>query len=67
MIEARELAQQKPDSGDWRLYWYSDEAVVKGSPRREADMAAYEIDSVLDGIVRRQSMEPERAAAERNS
>jgi hypothetical protein len=56
--EGRELAQQKPASGDWRLYWYFDEAVVKGSPRRESDMINYRIDAVLDGIVARKSTEP---------
>jgi hypothetical protein len=58
MDEARELAQQKPASADWRLYWYPDEAVVKGNPRRESDMTSYRIDVVLDGIVKRKSTEP---------
>jgi hypothetical protein len=59
MNEARELAQQKPASGDWRLYWYSDEAVVKGDPRRESDMIGYRIDTVLDRLAARRSTEPE--------
>lgn len=59
MEQARELAQQKPESGNWRIYWYPDDAVVKGSPRRESDMNKYRIDAVLDGIVARQSVEPE--------
>jgi hypothetical protein len=58
MDEARELAQQKPASGDWRIYWYPDDTVVKGNPRRESDMAEYEIDTILDGIVARKSTEP---------
>lgn len=59
MDRARKLAQQKPESGNWRIYWYPDDAVVKGSPRRESDMTNYLIDAVLDGIVARQSVEPE--------
>lgn len=58
MDEARKLAQQKPESGKLRLYWYPDDAVVKGSPRRESDMAAYEIDAVIDTIVQRRNVEP---------
>ena len=50
MEKARELAQQKPDSGAWRIYWYLDESVVSGTPRRESDMTQYEIDGVLDAV-----------------
>jgi hypothetical protein len=39
--QACELAQQKPESGNWRLCWYPDDAVVKGNPRRESDMTSY--------------------------
>jgi hypothetical protein len=56
--EARDLAQQKPASGNWRLYWYTDDAVVKGEPRRESDMTNYRIDLVLAGIVARKSTAP---------
>jgi hypothetical protein len=55
---ARKLAQQTPASGNWRIYWYPDEAVVGGTPRRESNMAEYEIDTVLDGIKARQTVEP---------
>jgi len=44
MEQAHELAQQKPDSGAWRIYWYLNESVVSGTPRRESDMAKFEID-----------------------
>ena len=47
MEQAHELAQQKPDSGAWRIYWYLIESVVSGTPRRESDMVQYEIDAVL--------------------
>jgi hypothetical protein len=65
--QARELAQQKPESGKWRIYWYPDDSTVGGNPRRESDMAAYEVDTVLDGITARQSVEPESVAAQRES
>lgn len=58
MDKARELAQQKPHSGKWRIYWYPNNAVVGGNPRRESDMTAYEIDSVVAGIKERQTVEP---------
>lgn len=58
MDTARELAQQKPHSGKWRIYWYPNNAVVGGNPRRESDMSAYEIDSVVAGIKERQTVEP---------
>jgi hypothetical protein len=58
MEQARELAQQKPESGKLRIYWYPDDAVVKGKPRREAEMARYEIDAVVNGIVERRNVEP---------
>ena len=61
------MSQQKPESGKWRIYWYPDNLEVGGNPRRESDMATYEIDAVLDGIVRRHSVEPENVAAERYS
>jgi hypothetical protein len=32
---------------------------VAGNPRRESGMSAYEIDTVLDGIAKRRSVEPE--------
>lgn len=57
--QARELAQQKPDSGKWRIYWYLDDVSVSGHPRRESDMADYEIDVVLTGINKRGTVEPE--------
>lgn len=60
--EARELAQEKPASGKWKLYWYTDEANVKGSPRREADMAGSEIETVI-----RQRLLGESAVVEGNS
>ena len=47
MEQAHELAQQKPDSGAWRIYWYLNESVVSGTPRRESDVVQYEIDAVL--------------------
>lgn len=50
MGKARELAQQKPHSGKWRIYRYPDNATVGGNPRRESDMTAYEIDSVVGRI-----------------
>lgn len=50
MDTARELAKQKPASGNWRIYWYLNESVVSGTPTRESDMAQYEIDVVLDLI-----------------
>ena len=59
MDQARREAQQKPGSGKWRIYWYPDDAVVKGAARRESDMKVYEIDAVIDGIVARNSVEPE--------
>jgi hypothetical protein len=40
---------------------------VAGNPRRESGMTAYEIDTVLDGIAKRRSVEPENYAAEWNS
>jgi integrase len=58
MEQALELAQQKPESGKWRIYWYSDDAAVGGNPRRESDMTAYEIGTVLVGIAKRRSVEP---------
>jgi hypothetical protein len=64
MEQALERAQQKPESGKWRIYWYSDDAAVTGSPRRESDMTAYKIDAVLDGIAKRRSVEPENLTAE---
>jgi hypothetical protein len=42
-------------------------AVIKGNARRESDMAAYEIDTVLDGIVKRRSVEPGSVVGEGNS
>jgi hypothetical protein len=59
MEQAREKAQQKHANGLLRLYWYPDDAVVNGTPRRESDMAAFEIDMVLDGIIKHQNVEPE--------
>ncbi|WP_310779165.1 hypothetical protein [Mycobacterium sp. Z3061] len=58
MQQARTLAQQKPDSGKWRIYWYADNAKVSGNPRRESDMAAYEIDVVVKGIKVSENVEP---------
>ncbi len=58
--QALEPAQQKPDSGKWRIHWYADDSAVGGNPRREADMAAYEIDAVVAGIKERQNVEPRR-------
>jgi hypothetical protein len=58
MEDACELAQQKPDSGKWRIYWYADDAVVSGEPRRESDMTAFEIDSVVKAIKTRKNVEP---------
>lgn len=63
MAEAKAVAQQKPDSGKWRVYWYFDDAAVSGTPRRESDMVDYEIDTVLDRIVERGDVDP--AAEER--
>ena len=65
--QARELAQQKPESGKWRIYWYPVDSTVGGNPRKESDMAAYEIDTVLDGITARQSVEPESVSAQGES
>jgi hypothetical protein len=50
MGKARELAKQKPASGKWRIYWYLNESVVSGTPRRESDMVQFEIDAVLATI-----------------
>jgi hypothetical protein len=58
MDEARELAQQKHAGGKRRLYWYPNDAKVKGKPVRESDMSRYRIDTVLDEIVARKSTEP---------
>jgi hypothetical protein len=57
MNQARELAQQNPANGVWRLYWYRDEAVLKGNPRRESNMIRYRIDIVLDRLAARRSAE----------
>lgn len=67
MDEARELAQQKPDSGKWRIYWYPDDTVIGGSPRRESDMSDYEIDTVLARIANRRNVEPESSVTEGDS
>lgn len=56
--QARELAQQTPASGKWRIYWYPDDASVGGTPKRESDMSRYQIDLVLDGIAARKSTQP---------
>jgi hypothetical protein len=58
MDTARTLAQQTPKSGKWRIYWYPDQAEVGGDPRRESDMAAYQIDSVVARIKDRQNVAP---------
>ncbi len=58
ITEAKETAQQRPESGNWRIYWYADDAVVQGSPRRESDMTEYEIDRVLTAVAARGSTEP---------
>lgn len=50
MDRACDLAQQKPLSGNWRIYWYPDDSVVKGGARREAEMAEFQIDTVLERI-----------------
>lgn len=62
MDQARDLAQQKPDSGNWRIYWYADTANVSGNPRRESNVAAFEIDTVVKGIKARKNVEPEHVA-----
>ena len=62
--EARELAQQKPASGSWRIYWYPDDAVVSGTPRREADMSVYQVEKILDGIAARRTVDPEADVGE---
>jgi hypothetical protein len=49
--KALELAQERPASGKFRIYWYADDAKVGSNPRREADMRDYEIERVLGGIV----------------
>lgn len=49
--KARELAQEKPASGKWKLYWYTDDAVLKGTSRREADVAEYLISSTIGRIL----------------
>ena len=49
--EARQLAQQKPAGAKWRLYWYPGDAVVKGNPRREADMVKYQIETAIGRIL----------------
>lgn len=64
MDRARELAQQKPESGNWRIYWYPDDSVVKGNARRESDMAEFEIDTVLDRIASSRDVDPGDAESE---
>lgn len=41
--EARGLAQQRPETGAWRLYWYANADVrqVDGVPLRQDDMRGY--------------------------
>lgn len=58
MGRARDLAQQKPDSGNWRIYWYPDDSDVKSDARRECEMVEFEIDTVLDRIASSRSVDP---------
>ncbi|MBS9534381.1 hypothetical protein KIH27_12380 [Mycobacterium sp. M1] len=59
MVRARELAQQKPESGKWRIYWYPDDSAVEGDARRESEMAAFEIETVLKRIAASRDVVPE--------
>lgn len=58
---ARELAQQKPDSGNWQIHWYPDDSPVKGNAKRESDMAEFEIDTVLKRIASNRDVDPANA------
>lgn len=49
--KACELAQEKPASGRRKLYWYTDDAEVKGNPLREANVTDYRIESVITQIL----------------
>ena len=64
MTQAKCEAQQTPASGNWRIFWYPDGAVVSGNPRRESDMTEYRIETVLDGIKARQNVDPKSIAPE---
>ena len=51
--EARHWAQQHHSSGKRRLYWYPDDAAVKSTSRREADMQDFQIDTAIERILQK--------------
>lgn len=51
MAQAKQAAQQQPESGSWRIYWYPDGTPVRSQPRFESDMAEFEIETAVGRLL----------------